>query len=56
MELLCRNLLYPYDWIDNIDKFIVDGIPSIESFHSIFDDAIYFFDSKKSQIKINRLL
>ena len=32
MNLLCRRVFYPYDWVYNIEKLDYEGIPSVEAF------------------------
>ena len=33
-DLLCQKGHYPYEWIDNNDKFNYKGLPPIENFYS----------------------
>ena len=36
LELVCQKGYYPYEFMDNIDKFEHVGLPSKESFYSKF--------------------
>jgi hypothetical protein len=34
IELMCRKGIYPYEWMDNVDKFNYVGLPSAADFYS----------------------
>ena len=34
LELITRNSVYPYDYMDDFNKFKEEGLPSIEIFYS----------------------
>ena len=33
-DLMCKNEIYPYEWVDSFDKMDYVGIPPIEAFRS----------------------
>ena len=38
LDLLLRKGVYPYDWVDSIDKFSETQLPPQESFYSKLND------------------
>ena len=38
-ELLLKKGVYPYDWVDSLDKLSHDGLPEYEQFYSLLNDA-----------------
>ena len=34
LELMCRKGIYPYEWVDDIEKLQYNGLPELRDFYS----------------------
>src|SRR5215208_1566442 len=49
VDLLLRKGVYPYEWVDSIEKFLVKGLPPIEDFYTTLGGSISQEDYKHAQ-------